>query len=91
MSAKELVLEKGRRLINKYNCKGCHHVEGEEGGLIQKYIKGTVLYPPPLDLKDYHVGERIKGSWLYSFLKNPTPVRTWLKVRMGTQDFPQMK
>lgn len=83
LSEKEKSLEKGRRLVAKYNCRGCHHVEGE-GGTIQKYIKGTSWFPPPLELGDYHVGERIKGSWLFSFLKNPTPVRTWLKARMPT-------
>ena len=83
LSEKEKSLEKGRRLVTKYNCRGCHHVEGE-GGVIQKYIKGTNWYPPPLELGSYHVGERLKGSWLFSFLKNPTPVRTWMKARMPT-------
>ncbi|PIQ95848.1 MAG: cytochrome C [Nitrospinae bacterium CG11_big_fil_rev_8_21_14_0_20_56_8] len=82
-SPKDIILEKGRRLITKYNCRGCHHVEGD-GGRIQKYLAGTHLYPPPLELGKYHVGERLKGSWLFSFLKNPTPVRTWVKVRMPT-------
>ncbi|MEE2986868.1 MAG: c-type cytochrome [Nitrospinota bacterium] len=83
LNKKEKSLERGRRLITKYNCKGCHHVEGE-GGRIQKYLKSTAQYPPPLENGPYHVGERIKGSWLFSFLKNPTPVRTWVKVRMPT-------
>ncbi|MBI5427949.1 MAG: c-type cytochrome [Nitrospinae bacterium] len=83
LTEKEETIEKGRRMATKYNCRGCHHVEGE-GGLIQKYLKGTHFYPPPLELNNYHVGERIKGSWLFSFLKNPTPVRTWMKVRMPT-------
>ena len=86
LTEKEQILETGRRLITKYNCKGCHHVEGE-GGIIQKYIKAKALYPPPLELGNYHVGERIKGSWLYSFLKNPTTVRKWVKVRMPTFSF----
>ena len=86
LTEKEQTLETGRRLIDKYNCKGCHHVEGE-GGRIQKYIKATAQYPPPLEHGSYHVGERIKGSWLYSFLKNPTPVRTWVKVKMPTFNF----
>ena len=86
LSKKEIIVETGRRLITKYNCKGCHHVEGE-GGIIQKYIKGKAFYPPPLELGDYHVGERIKGSWLFSFLKNPTIVRKWMKVRMPTFSF----
>jgi hypothetical protein len=40
-----------------------------------------------LDMGDYHVGERLKGSWLFSFLKEPTPVRTWIKVKMPTFAF----
>jgi cytochrome c553 len=83
LTEKEKSIEKGRRLVTKFNCRGCHNVEGE-GGVIQKYVKGTHFFPPPLEMGDYHVGERIKGSWLFSFLKNPTPVRTWMKVKMPT-------
>ena len=83
LSEKEQVLETGRRLITKYNCRGCHNVEGE-GGDIQKYLKAKAQYPPPLEMGEYHVGERLKSSWLYSFLKEPTPVRTWIKVKMPT-------
>ncbi|GJL78142.1 MAG: hypothetical protein NPINA01_11310 [Nitrospinaceae bacterium] len=86
LTEKEQTLETGRRLIDKFNCRGCHHVEGE-GGYIQNYIKSRAQYPPPLENGSYHVGERIKGSWLFSFLKNPTPVRTWLKVKMPTFNF----
>jgi mono/diheme cytochrome c family protein len=83
LSEKEQIIETGRRLITKYNCRACHNVEGE-GGDIQKYLKAKAQYPPPLDMGDYHVGERIKSSWLFSFLKEPTPVRTWIKVKMPT-------
>lgn len=83
LSDKEQIIETGRRLITKYNCRACHNVEGE-GGDIQKYLKAKAQYPPPLDMGDYHVGERIKSSWLFSFLKDPTPVRTWIKVKMPT-------
>jgi mono/diheme cytochrome c family protein len=86
LTEKEKTLETGRRLIDRFYCKGCHHVEGE-GGRIQKYIKATAQYPPPLDNGSYHVGERIKGSWLFSFLKEPTEVRSWVKVRMPTFNF----
>lgn len=86
LTEKEKILETGRRLVEKNNCRGCHHIEGK-GGLIQKYIKAKTQYPPPLEMGSYHVGERIKGSWLFSFLKNPTPVRTWVKVRMPTFNF----
>lgn len=80
-SKDELTIERGRRLIAQYNCRGCHVVEGY-GGDIQEHIKASAQYPPPLETDNYHVGNRIKGSWLYSFLKNPTPVRKWMDVRM---------
>jgi mono/diheme cytochrome c family protein len=83
LSEKEQIIETGRRIITKYNCRGCHSVE-DKGGDIQKYLKAKAQYPPPLDMGEYHVGERIKSSWLFSFLKQPTPVRTWIKVRMPT-------
>ncbi len=82
-SEKELIIEKGRRLITRYNCRGCHVVE-RTGGHIQEFLSSKTQYPPPLEMGDYHVGERLKGSWLFSFLKKPTPVRTWMKVRMPT-------
>ena len=86
LSEKEQIIETGRRIITKYNCRGCHNVEGK-GGDIQKYLKAKAQYPPPLEMGDYHVGERLKSSWLYSFLRSPTPVRTWIKVKMPTFAF----
>lgn len=86
LSEKEQIIETGNRIITKYNCRGCHNVEGE-GGDIQKYLKAKAQYPPPLEMGDYHVGERLKSSWLYSFLRSPTPVRTWIKVKMPTFSF----
>ncbi|MBT6663325.1 MAG: c-type cytochrome, partial [Nitrospina sp.] len=86
LSEKEKKIETGRRIITKYNCRGCHNVEGE-GGDIQKYLKAKAQYPPPLEMGNYHVGERLKSSWLYSFLRSPTPVRTWIKVKMPTFAF----
>jgi len=82
-SEKELIIEKGRGLITRYNCRGCHVVE-RTGGHIQEFLSAKTQYPPPLEMGNYHVGERLKGSWLFSFLKKPTPVRTWMKVRMPT-------
>ena len=83
LTDKEKTIETGRRLVTKYNCKACHNIEGE-GGQIQKYLTAKAQYPPPLDMGEYHVGERLKASWLFSFLKEPTPVRTWIKVKMPT-------
>lgn len=85
-SDKELTIERGRRLITRYNCRGCHVVE-RTGGHIQEYLSAKPQYPPPLEMGNYHVGERLKGSWLFSFLKEPTLVRTWMKVKMPTFSF----
>lgn len=85
-SDKELTIERGRRLVTRYNCRGCH-VVGKEGGDIQEFLSSKTQYPPPLEMGNYHVGERLKGSWLFSFLKKPTPVRTWMKTRMPTFSF----
>lgn len=82
-SKDELTIERGRRLITQFNCRGCHIVEGY-GGDIQEHLKSTAQYPPPLETKTYHVGDRLKGSWLYSFMKKPTPVRKWIEVKMPT-------
>jgi cytochrome c2 len=86
LTSNQKAIETGRRIIDGYNCRGCHIVEGT-GGVIQKYIKAKSMYPPPLERGDYHVGERIKSSWIFSFLQQPTPVRTWLKVKMPTFNF----
>ena len=86
LNAKAKALETGRRIIDRYNCRGCHVIEGT-GGAIQKYIKAKFMYPPPLERGNYHVGERIKSSWIFSFLKQPNKVRTWLKVKMPTFNF----
>ena len=59
-SEKELVIEKGRRLITRYNCRGCHVVE-RTGGHIQEFLSSKPQYPPPLEMGSYHVGERLKG------------------------------
>lgn len=85
-SEKELIIEKGRRLVSRYNCRGCHVVE-RTGGHIQEFLSSKTQYPPPLEMEGYHVGERLKGSWLFSFLKKPTPVRTWMRVVMPTFSF----
>lgn len=43
-SQDELTIERGRRLIERFNCRGCHVVEGK-GGEIQKYLKAKSQYP----------------------------------------------
>ena len=83
LTVREFEIEQGRRVIAKYNCRGCHKIAGE-GGDILTFYKGKFNAPPPLEMGGLHVGDRLKDSWMNSFLRNPKPVRGWLKVKMPT-------
>ncbi|MGR3179247.1 MAG: c-type cytochrome [Candidatus Anammoxibacter sp.] len=84
LSVREFEIDQGRKSIAKYNCRGCHEIAGK-GGDILKFYKGKYYAPPTLERGGLHVGERLKDSWMYSFLREPTPsVRRWLKVKMPT-------
>lgn len=72
----------GRRLMQQYNCVGCHEIE-QRGGFIRKYYENPALAPPPLNGE----GEKVQSHWLFGFLKQPIPVRPWLDIRMPTFDF----
>lgn len=88
LSVREFEIDQGRKAIAKYNCRGCHKIDGQGGSILQFY-KGKYNAPPPLEMGGLHVGDRLKDSWMYSFLRKPTPVREWLKVKMPTFMFSQ--
>ena len=87
---KQKQIDAGRRVVKKYNCTGCHEIEGEGGdyrdviiaheGLDQ--ITAKQLAPPTLQAE----GARVYPDWLFEFLKNPSDIRYGLKVRMPTFD-----
>ncbi len=70
----------GRRLVWRYNCTGCHPIEGKGGDIRKHYEDRETLAPP--DLRGE--GEKVQAPWLFSFLKAPVPIRPWLQVRMPT-------
>jgi len=73
----------GRRLMQEYNCVGCHEIE-KRGGFVRKYYgENLTLAPPPLNGE----GEKVQSPWLFSFLKAPTTLRPWLDIRMPTFGF----
>jgi cytochrome c2 len=98
LSARDTAIEAGRRLIQDYNCQGCHIYEGG-GGTIRESIARTYIEegrgeeearslaasfsPPIIDGE----GDKVQPGWLFSFLKNPEPIRPWLAVRMPTFEF----
>ncbi len=70
-------LAEGRRVLDGYNCRGCHLIEGRGG------VTGAGEAAPP-DLA--HAGARLKSSWLHAYLADPgrSRVRPWLAARMPT-------
>ena len=73
----------GRRIMQQYNCVGCHEIE-KRGGFIRKYYKENPnLAPPVLNGQ----GEKVQSNWFFSFLKVPIPIRPWLEIRMPTFGF----
>jgi len=70
----------GRRLMQQYNCVGCHEIENR-GGFVRKYYgENTAAAPPQLNGE----GEKVQSQWLFGFLKAPFPLRPWLEIRMPT-------
>ncbi len=83
-------IDAGRRVVQKYNCNGCHVIEGVGGdysNVITAHegldpITTKQLSPPPLQAE----GARVYPDWLFDFLKAPSDIRYGLKVRMPTFD-----
>ncbi len=76
-------VEKGRLLIKKMNCAGCHTLDGHEGG-IRKAMEDNIGAAPPVLEGE---GSKVKEAWLHAFLQHPTPIRPWLSYRMPSFDF----
>lgn len=70
----------GRRIAARYNCVGCHVIEGR-GGAIRAYYKEQPTFAPPLLNGE---GAKVQPNWLFGFIQDPIPLRPWLKVRMPT-------
>jgi mono/diheme cytochrome c family protein len=76
----EKLLVAGRRVVERYNCVGCHVIEGRGGAIRARYEENPTLGPPTLNGE----GAKLQPNWFFGFLKRPVPVRPWLKVRMPT-------
>lgn len=79
-SAWQPAIVNGRRLVGRYNCTGCHVIEGHGGDVRRLYEENPSLAPPNLNTE----GRKVQQPWLFSFLKAPSPIRPWLKIRMPT-------
>jgi cytochrome c2 len=77
-------MAEGRKLITRFNCQGCHLIEGQ-GHAIQQVIQDPAMLPPNLAAE----GARVQGDWLFGYLHDPSKVRMrpWLTARMPTFGF----
>jgi mono/diheme cytochrome c family protein len=74
----------GRKLVNFYNCVGCHIVE-QRGGFVRRFYQGDdINFAPPILNGE---GFKVQPAWMFTFLQGPTPIRPWLKIRMPTFHF----
>jgi mono/diheme cytochrome c family protein len=79
LNLKEQQIEKGRFIVSKYNCNGCHTIDGKPGKLWAIATdKGSA--PPILDGE----GAKVQEKWLHDFLRQPRTIRPWLSYRMPT-------
>jgi mono/diheme cytochrome c family protein len=82
LDSKDKQIEAGRLMVSKFNCNGCHTLDGKEGRARELFEdKGNA--PPIIDGE----GSKAQEEWLYNFLHQPTPIRPWLKYRMPTFGF----
>ena len=95
-TTRNIIVEEGERLIQTYNCKGCHLIDGD-GGSIKLSVANWLsiiadqtsaedaslvqsFSPPMLDTQ----GRKIQPDWLFNFFKDPKMIRPNLQVRMPT-------
>ena len=74
----------GRRMVNYYNCVGCHIIENRGGFIRRFYPEDQINFAPPILNGE---GAKVQPQWLFNFLQGPTPIRPWLKIRMPTFQF----
>jgi cytochrome c2 len=82
LSAGEKHYYEGMKVANKYNCYGCHAIDGIGGALSKAFEDQN--YGPPYLTKE---GWRVQSDWLYDFLLNVHPIRSYVNVRMPSFAF----
>jgi len=79
---RQKVIQKGRRVLQRYNCTGCHVIDDQGGYVRRLYEDNPTLAPPILNGQ----GAKVQPEWFFGFLQDPSrqPLRFWLKIRMPT-------
>ncbi|MCP4913949.1 MAG: c-type cytochrome [Oligoflexia bacterium] len=77
LDANEKIANEGMKIVNKYNCVGCHKVDGFRGDIMAMYDDANEAPPMLVDQ-----GHRVQADWFHHFLENVYPIRPWLSLRM---------
>jgi mono/diheme cytochrome c family protein len=80
----KLAVLTGERLVFWNGCRNCHEVERRGGVVRDLFNEDNQSYAPPILTGE---GAKVQPPWLYGFLKAPTPLRPWLRIRMPTFHF----
>ncbi len=75
-------LDQGQKLITRYACINCHEIE-DHGSYFSATLEDPSMGPPMITME----GAKVQEPWLNEFIKGPSPIRPWLKVRMPTFSF----
>ena len=75
-------INKGQKLVVHYACINCHNLE-DQGNYFAASLEDPSMGPPMITME----GAKVQEPWLNNFLKSPTPIRPWLKVRMPSFQF----
>lgn len=79
LNANEKLYQDGMKVANKYGCYNCHKID-DLGGKLSEAFEDQNFGPPYLKTE----GHRVQADWLYNFLRNVHPIRSYVKVRMPT-------
>jgi cytochrome c551/c552 len=79
-TAGEALYNDAMKVAGKYNCMGCHQIDGLRGDILRGYADDINQGPPRL----VGEGHRVQTNWFYHFLQAPVPIRPWLQIRMPT-------
>lgn len=82
LNLKEQAVESGRLLVSKFNCQGCHTLDGKTAE-VRGFIEEAGNAPPVIDGE----GAKVQQKWLHEFLRQPATIRPWLTYRMPTFGF----
>jgi mono/diheme cytochrome c family protein len=78
MDADEQIVNEGMKVVNKFNCIGCHKVDGWRGDITKMLDEDYHSGPPWL----VGQGHRVQADWFHHFLNNVYPIRPWLELKM---------